>query len=108
MALSARVRIPRTARAGETVEIRTLTRHPMETGYRRDHDGARVPRHIVESLRCTYDGRVVFDAELRPAIAANPYLAFTLVADRSGEIVLEWRDDRGETFEARGFLEVTP
>jgi sulfur-oxidizing protein SoxZ len=29
-----RIRIPRSARAGEVIEIRTLIEHPMETGLR--------------------------------------------------------------------------
>jgi sulfur-oxidizing protein SoxZ len=95
--LGARVSLPERAAPGETVEVRTLASHPMETGYRIDTRGERVPRRILERLRCRYDGRLVFDAELRPAIAANPYVAFAFVADRSGDVVLEWVEDTGRT-----------
>lgn len=103
----ARVRIPEQARQGEVIEIRTLASHPMETGYRRDAQGERVPREIVTRFRCTYAGREAFSADLEPAIAANPYLVFHLRADVSGEIVLEWDDDHGRHLEKRGHLEVT-
>lgn len=104
--LSARVRVPERAAPGEVVEVRTLASHPMETGYRIDTRGERVPRRILERLRCRYDGRLVFDAELRPAIAANPYVAFAFVADRTGEVVLEWVEDTGRTLVERRTLVV--
>ncbi|MEE4360194.1 MAG: thiosulfate oxidation carrier complex protein SoxZ [Pseudomonadales bacterium] len=108
MTLSARVRIPQQAQAGEIVEIRTLANHPMETGFRIDTQGDRVPRRLIDRLTCSYAGRRILDAELHPAIAANPYLAFRFVADVSGEIVVTWHEDTGETLEERGFLEVRP
>ena len=106
--IEARVSIPSNARRGEILEIRTLTAHPMETGFRIDTRGERISRHILTRLRCYYDDRLMFDAELHPAIAANPYIAFSFMADRSGEVRLEWLDDRGATLTRTGFLEVSP
>lgn len=106
MSPSARISLPATARPGERIEARTLVSHVMETGYRIDTNGERVPRNIVERFRCSYDGRVIVDAELGPAIAANPYLTFSFVADRSGEILLEWFEDTGETLVERHALRV--
>lgn len=108
VSLSARIRLPARARAGERIEARTLVSHVMETGYRIDTSGERVPRNIIERFRCSYDGRVIVDAELGPAIAANPYLTFSFIADRSGEIVLEWFEDTGETLLERHQLRVEP
>ena len=34
-------------------------------------------------------------AELFPAIAANPFIAFTTVATESGELAFTWTDDEG-------------
>jgi sulfur-oxidizing protein SoxZ len=39
----------------------------------------------------------MFRAELFPAIAANPFIAFSTVATESGEIVFSWTDDHGQT-----------
>ena len=39
----------------------------------------------------------MFRAELFPAIAANPFIAFFTVATESGEIAFSWTDDHGET-----------
>jgi sulfur-oxidizing protein SoxZ len=86
------VNIPETAAAGEIVEIKLLISHPMETGFRPLSDGSLVPRDIIRSLRCLYDGETVIEITLNPAISANPFFVFPLRADRSGEIVLEWTD----------------
>jgi sulfur-oxidizing protein SoxZ len=82
------ITLPERARRGEIVEIRVLINHPMETGYRRDADGQPLPR---------YDGETVFAAELHAAIAANPYLAFSIVASVSGTLVFSWDGDNGFT-----------
>lgn len=89
------ITIPPGVKRGDVVEIRTLIAHPMETGHRNDGEGRLVPRDIVRRLRCEYDGVVVFEAELHPAIAANPYVAFTTVAQASGTLRFVWEGDRG-------------
>ena len=92
-----RLQVPPTVRKGEPFEIRVLVQHPMETGYRRDLNGQSIPTHIVDKLSCRVGGREVFSAELGTGIAANPYLAFYATANESGEVVVEWSDNRGDT-----------
>jgi sulfur-oxidizing protein SoxZ len=41
--------VPRKARRGEVIEIKTLLSHPMETGYRRDNVGNPIPRDIIST-----------------------------------------------------------
>jgi sulfur-oxidizing protein SoxZ len=89
------IRAPRTARRGEVIEIRTLIAHPMETGYRSGPDGRVLPRDILRRFTCRYDGEVVFAADLHPAIAANPYLAFHTVATVTGPLEFTWEGDNG-------------
>jgi sulfur-oxidizing protein SoxZ len=92
-----RVSVPPSVRRGEAFEIRVLVQHPMETGFRRDMNGQSIPMNVVDKLVCRYAGREVFRAELGTGMAANPYLVFYAIADASGEIVIEWSDDRGES-----------
>ena len=54
-------------------------------------------RATIKRFVGTYNGEVVFRAELFPAIAANPFIAFSTVATESGEIVFSWTDDHGQT-----------
>lgn len=93
-----RVRVPSTARAGEVIEIKTLLSHPMETGHRRDVYGKLIPRQIIHTFTCTYNGTEVFRADWYPAVAANPYLAFFTVATESGRLRFEWIDDEGTVY----------
>jgi sulfur-oxidizing protein SoxZ len=85
------------ARRGEVIEIKTLIAHPMETGYRVGPTGAAIPRDIINRFTCTYNGEEVFRADLFPAIAANPFIAFSTVATESGELAFSWTDDHGQT-----------
>lgn len=102
-----RVRLPASARKGEVIEIKTLVQHIMETGLRKDAGGILVPRSIVNRLTCRFNGRVVFDARLEPAIAENPYLAFHFKASESGSFEFTWTDDAGTTTRHTQALTVT-
>lgn len=89
------VNMPQEARRGEVIEIRTLAGHPMETGFRRTQLGELIPRDIIRGLVCTYNGVEVFRAELHPAVAANPLIAFTTIATESGTLEFRWTGDHG-------------
>ena len=92
---NALVNVPARARRGEIIEIKALVSHPMETGYRRTQVGATIPRDIIRRFVCTYNGTEIFSADLHPAIAANPFLAFSTVATESGTIAFSWTGDNG-------------
>lgn len=101
------INVPRAARRGEIIEIKAMIAHVMETGYRHDAKGAPIPRDIINRFVCTYDGEEIFSAELFPAISANPFLAFTTIATRSGSIAFAWTDDRRTTQRATAEIKVT-
>lgn len=92
---AALLNVPARAGRGEVIEIKTLISHAMETGYRRSQLGARVPRDIIRLFVCTYNGTEIFRAELHPAIAANPFIAFSTVATESGTLAFHWTGDNG-------------
>jgi sulfur-oxidizing protein SoxZ len=89
------VSMPARARRGEIIEIKALISHPMETGYRRTQDGGLIPRDIIRVFTCTYNGAEVFRADLHPAIAANPFIAFSTIATETGTLLLRWTGDNG-------------
>jgi sulfur-oxidizing protein SoxZ len=101
-----RLQVPPSVRKGDVFEIRVLVQHPMETGFRRDMNGATIPVNVVDTLSCRLGGREVFRAELGTGIAANPYLVFTAIAEASGPVDIEWSDDRGERGKASAMLNV--
>lgn len=92
---SALIDAPKTAKRGEIITLRALVSHQMETGYRREISGAVIPRLIIHTFTSHYDGEEIFRADLFPAMAANPLIAFTTVATRSGPLVFRWLDDAG-------------
>jgi sulfur-oxidizing protein SoxZ len=104
---NARVRVPERAKRGEVIEIRAMIEHPMESGFRLNNVGQPIPRHIVQSFTCHYDGREVFRVKLHPAVSTNPYFLFHTVATRSGELHFEWKDDQGNVATHLAPIEVT-
>ncbi len=96
------ITIPATAKRGETIEIRVLIQHPMETGYRRSSEGAMLTRDLIRRFVCRFEPNTspgnaenVFSATLYAAIAANPYLSFYTVVSSSGVFVMQWDGDNG-------------
>ena len=89
------LRVPTTIEKGAVVEIRALIQHVMETGYRPNAEGVLQARDIIWRFTCRYDGEVVFNAAFSPAIAANPFIAFTIIATQSGPVSFTWEGDNG-------------
>ncbi len=93
-----RVKVPKTAKKGDVIQIKTLIAHKMESGQRKDKKGAVIPRRIINKFEAKYNGEVVFSADWHPAISANPYLAFHTVATESGTLEFTWTDDDGSVY----------
>jgi sulfur-oxidizing protein SoxZ len=95
MAEKPRLKVPKEAKKGEIIEIKTLLSHPMETGLRKDQAGNTIPRKILNKFTCEFNGKPVFSADLEPAVAANPYIQFNAKVDESGTFKFTWTDDDG-------------
>ena len=95
MAARALINVPKTAKRGAVIEIKTLISHVMETGYRHSTDGESIPRNIITSLSCRYNGEEIFATTFFPAIAANPFVTFHTVATASGTLTFTWEGDNG-------------
>jgi sulfur-oxidizing protein SoxZ len=92
---AALINVPKKAKRGDVIEIKTLMSHIMETGFRHLATGELVPRDIITSFSCRFNGEEIFRADLFPAIAANPFLSFFMVATESGKFEFEWIGDNG-------------
>ena len=95
------INAPKSVKKGETFEVKTLILHPMETGFRPGTNGTIIPRNIIERFTATWNGTEIFDMEMSPAIAANPFVSFFAVARESGTIGLRWTGDEGFVVEER-------
>ena len=98
MASKPRVKVPKTASAGEVVTIKTLISHKMESGLRKGKDGNLIPRQIINSFTCEFNGEPVFSADVHAAISANPFFEFTAKVNESGTFVFTWVDDNGDVY----------
>jgi sulfur-oxidizing protein SoxZ len=102
----ARVSMPAEAKKGDVIEIKALIRHIMETGYRVDQVGKPVPRHIIKRFSARHGGEEIFAMELTQGVSANPFIAFSMVAIETGEVVFTWEDENGEVITVNKTLTV--
>jgi sulfur-oxidizing protein SoxZ len=107
MAEKPRLKVPSEAKKGEVIEIKTLISHAMESGQRKDDAGALVPRKIINRFTCEFNGKPVFSCDLEPAVAANPFLQFTVKVEESGTFRFSWIDDDGTAVTADQSITVT-
>lgn len=101
-----RVKVPGTASEGETITIKTLISHQMESGQRKDSDGNTIPRSIINQFTCTFNGETVIDVKMEPAISTNPYFEFEAVVPEAGDFEFTWHDDDGSVYEESKSVEI--
>ena len=82
---------------GDTVTVKALIKHPMETGLRKDKKtGKVIPAHFIQEVNCQHNGKDVLVAEWGPAVSKNPYLAFSFKGGKAGDSVkISWVDNAG-------------
>lgn len=82
---------------GDTVNVKMLLKHPMETGRRKDKDGNTVPaKHITEVL-AQYQGEAIFHAEFGTSVSKNPFISFLFKGQAGEKVAITWTDNTGET-----------
>jgi sulfur-oxidizing protein SoxZ len=93
-----RVRVPRDATAGESILIKTLISHQMESGQRRNSDGELIPRSIINRFTCDFNGENVVDVTIEPAVSTNPFFEFYALVPETGVFEFTWYDDDGSVY----------
>jgi sulfur-oxidizing protein SoxZ len=88
------------ARRGHARRIRTKAWHPMETGWRKSHDGQTVPRNRINKFVCRFNGGDVFSADFHSGVSENPYLTFLARVPDAGVFEFEWLADDGSILRA--------
>ena len=102
-----RLKVPEEAVQGDIIIVKTLARHPMEPGVRRDPEsGVIYPRFIIQSVICRYNGAEVFRARWYSGVSENPFLSFPLRVDESGVVEVEWIDDYLKSTTRSAFVRV--
>jgi sulfur-oxidizing protein SoxZ len=101
-----RVKVPKSAAAGETVTIKSLISHKMESGQRKDQDGNVIPRSIINRFTVDFNGQSVLDMTMEPAISTNPYVQFEAVVPEAGEFTFTWYDDDGSVYDTKKKIKI--
>lgn len=84
--------------SGDTVEVKVLIRHDMETGQRKDAAGKAVPAHFIQTLVAKCKDKVVLDAEMGTSISKDPFLSFKFKGGAKGDKVsVSWTDNKGDS-----------
>ncbi len=94
-----RVKVPKSASAGDIVTLKTLISHKMESGQRKDSDGNVIPRSIINRFTCEFNGALVVDVTMESAISTNPYFEFDAKVDAAGDFKFTWYDDDGAVYD---------
>ena len=95
-----RLKVPKTAAAGEVVTIKTLIDHNMDSGQAKDKEGNLIPRKIINTFSASFNGVEVIRVNLEPAISTNPYFQFSFKVPETGDLAFKWVDDDGTVTEA--------
>lgn len=77
--------------------VQLMIRHPNESALASDFDAEQVPQ-FVRSVRVTYDGRTVMDAEVDFSISDNPNFRFFFTPQDKGELKIEVEDTHDRRF----------
>jgi sulfur-oxidizing protein SoxY len=73
--------------------------HPNDTGFELNNVTVMfIPPHFVRSLKVSYDGRKIFDAELDFSISENPSFRFNFVPHGAGLLKAEVEDSKEGRF----------
>jgi sulfur-oxidizing protein SoxZ len=82
---------------GDVADVRILMLHPMETGARKDAKGDIVPRHFIQNVAVTHNGKTVLDAQWSQAVSRNPFLGLRVKGAKAGDKVsVTWVDNKGD------------
>jgi sulfur-oxidizing protein SoxZ len=90
------IRIKAKERKG-VVDVKSLMKHPMETGLRKDKSGKKIPEHWIQDVTAEANGKVVFAAAFNTSISKDPYLAFAYAGAKGDTLKISWKDSNGAT-----------
>jgi len=83
--------------APSTADVTVI--HPNDTGFELNNQTVMfIPPHFVRSIKVSYGGRKVFDAELDFSVSENPTLRFNFVPHGPGELRAEVEDSKDGHF----------
>ena len=84
----------RASLTGDTVDVKVLVAHEMETGLRKDVAGAIIPAHYITRVTAQCKGKTVLEADWGPSVSKNPVLGFRFKGAAVGDMIsISWVDN---------------
>ncbi|HYS59850.1 MAG TPA: thiosulfate oxidation carrier complex protein SoxZ [Gemmatimonadales bacterium] len=96
---AARVLVPTGIRRGDVIDVRALVEHPMATGLFRDASGNPIPAYFINDVSVTYGDREAAHFVWSSGISRDPFVEFSLRADREAPLTFTWKDNKGGVFQ---------
>jgi len=89
----------RTSLHEDVATVRTIIRHPMDTGYQSDPESGKIiPAHYIENVEIYHNDKLVMQCDWSRAISRNPYLSFRFSGAAPGDkLQITWQDNQGES-----------
>ena len=82
---------------GDTVDVRVLMNHPMETGQRKDGGGNVIPLHFIQEITVRLNGKTVIESQISQAVSRNPVFSFRVKGAKAGDkLQISWLDNKGD------------
>lgn len=96
------VRLPRSPRIGEVVEVRTRLEHNSYTGLalKGGKFVRELPEFYVRQMLVFLDNQKVSEFEMTSAVSPNPLIRFPLKVERSGTLRIVFVNSEGQRWEA--------
>ena len=83
---------------GDTITVKALIKHPMETGLRKDKKtGKMIPANFIQEVMAEQNGTNVLTAYWGGAISKNPYLSFKFKGAAGDTVKISWSDNNGKS-----------
>ena len=83
---------------GDSVHVKALMQHPMETGQRKDKQGKIIPAYHITEILVKQGDKVLMTVGYGPAVSKNPYTSVVVSGPKKGEnLTISWVDNKGKT-----------
>lgn len=103
------LRVPRSPKVGEVIEVRTKVDHNSDTGLS-FKDGKFVrerPEFFVKEMRVSFDGQPASEFRLSSAVSPNPLIRFPLKVTQAGILRVVFVNNEGQQWETTQFIRPT-
>ena len=91
--------LPRKFSKGDVITIKTKLMHPQQNGRFKDDAGKYIPPHHITEFKAFYGDVEVFSMEASSSIAVNPFIDFSIKANKRAKLKVQWRDNLDTSFE---------